>query len=113
METDKMLENMLIAMTHGGIEAQEKRGQSEFVATDKLPIQGTSDRRELLESLGFEFGENIDELFVAIKLPPGWKKEADAHSMWSSLIDEHGRKRASIFYKAAFYDRDAFIQWSE
>jgi hypothetical protein len=29
--------------------------------------------------------------------------------MWSHLLDEKGRKRASIFYKAAFYDRSARI----
>jgi len=29
--------------------------------------------------------------------------------MWSYLHDEHGRERCAIFYKAAFYDRDAFL----
>ena len=29
--------------------------------------------------------------------------------MWSDLLDAHGRKRAAIFYKAAFYDRSATI----
>jgi hypothetical protein len=29
--------------------------------------------------------------------------------MWSYLVDEKGRERAAIFYKAAFYDRDAHI----
>ncbi len=27
--------------------------------------------------------------------------------MWSDLLDEKGRKRGAIFYKAAFYDRRA------
>ena len=29
--------------------------------------------------------------------------------MHTDLLDEHGRKRASIFYKAAFYDRSAHV----
>ena len=32
--------------------------------------------------------------------------------MWNELIDNKGRKRASFFYKAAFYDRDAFINFN-
>jgi len=30
--------------------------------------------------------------------------------MWSYLLDEHGRRRVAIFYKAAFYDRSAFMR---
>lgn len=30
--------------------------------------------------------------------------------MWSYLVDELGRRRGAIFYKAAFYDRDAFMR---
>jgi predicted metal-dependent phosphotriesterase family hydrolase len=29
--------------------------------------------------------------------------------MWSDLLDEQGRKRAGVFYKAAFYDRSAHL----
>ena len=42
-----------------------------------------------------------------VKLPAGWKKQATDHSMWSKLLDESGAVVASIFYKAAFYDRIA------
>jgi hypothetical protein len=45
------------------------------------------------------------------KLPAGWKKVATEHSMWSDLLDDQGRKRAAIFFKAAFYDYSAFIRW--
>jgi hypothetical protein len=45
-----------------------------------------------------------------VSLPPGWKVVPTDHSMWSDLVDAKGEKRASIFYKAAFYDRDAFIR---
>lgn len=53
------------------------------------------------------FGGDYDDLFIQALLPAGWKKEATDHSMWSDLLDEQGRKRGGIFYKAAFYDRRA------
>ena len=42
-------------------------------------------------------------------MPNGWKKQATDHSMWSELIDDKGKVRATIFYKAAFYDQRAFL----
>ncbi len=45
-----------------------------------------------------------------MELPAGWKKISTDHAMWSNLVDDKGRKRASIFYKAAFYDRSAHLQ---
>lgn len=96
------LENFIVASTPGGIEAQEKRGQETFVNSEILPIEAPW---EQLEKMGIEVDGNYDELFLKVKLPKGWRKEATDHSMWSHLLDDKGRKRASIFYKAAFYDR--------
>jgi len=48
-----------------------------------------------------------DKVFQYATLPAGWRKQPTDHSMWSDLLDDKGRKRASIFYKAAFYDRSA------
>lgn len=104
------VENFLVAATPGGIEAQEAQGQQDFVASETLPLEmlhGTT--REQFEKLGFVFGEPIDDLFVAVKMPEGWSKRPTSHSMWSDLLDSQGRKRASIFYKAAFYDRSAHV----
>src|SRR6185436_8068032 len=39
------------------------------------------------------------------------KKIATDHSMYTDLVDDKGRVRASIFYKAAFYDRKADISF--
>lgn len=100
---DSLGEVMAIALP-GGIEAQEAAGQSEFCATDVLPK--VCPRKEL-EAFGVKFGTDHDDLFVNVTLPAGWKKNATDHSMHSDLLDEKGRKRASIFYKAAFYDRKA------
>lgn len=96
--------NFLVASSPGGIEAQEAQGQEQFVLSDQMPVDCP---RSELEQLGFVFGEVIDDLFVQASLPPGWKKIATDHDMWSSIVDETGMKRVSIFYKAAFYDRRA------
>ena len=107
------LENFLVAADPGGIEAQEARGQSAFVSSTTLPRRGnghnSAEIKALLEAMGITFGKEVDDLFVEAILPKGWTKKATDHSMWSHLVDEKGRERASIFYKAAFYDRNAFI----
>lgn len=92
----------------GGIESQEARGQQELVNAEVLPAQGDW---EALEAIGIKKGRSVDDdpLFVEATLPEGWKKKATEHSMWSMVVDETGKERASIFYKAAFYDRAAFI----
>jgi hypothetical protein len=92
-----------------GIEAQEKRGQSEVVRSEQLPVRSGGDQQYL--DLGFTFGEadKRDPLFRPATLPAGWKKQATDHSMWTEIVDELGRKRVAIFYKAAFYDRDAHM----
>ena len=96
--------NAIVASTPGGIEAQEKAGQLALVASTDMPKELD---RAAFEALGFTFGEPVDELFVTATLPPGWKRQATDHSMWSKIVDEQGRERVAIFYKAAFYDRRA------
>jgi hypothetical protein len=103
------IENFLVAATPGGIEAQEARGQQDFVNSTTLPIKFNYGNREQFEQMGIVFGEPVDDLFCEAQLPEGWRKEPTDHSMWSDLLDDKGRKRASIFYKAAFYDRSAFL----
>jgi len=101
--------NAAIASTPGGIEAQEARGQRDFVANETLPIKCNGCKIAELEEMGIVYGEPVDDLFVNVQLPEGWKKIPTDHSMWSKLVDEQGRERGSIFYKAAFYDLDAHI----
>lgn len=104
------IENAIIAEMPGGIEAQEAAGQRAFVANDTLPIEcGYGTTREQIERMGITFGEPVDALFTNVQLPDGWHKEATDHSMHSNLLDDYGRVRARIFYKAAFYDRRADI----
>lgn len=91
------------------IERQEASGQARAVQQQALPINGTFRERHIYERLGFVFGDNRDNLFVNVTFPEGWSLKATDHSMWSDLLDDQGRKRGGMFYKAAFYDEDASI----
>ncbi len=107
---EMLMESILAGTADGQVEKQEARGQKEFVASEQLPVEGSDDPYVL--ALGIEFGEpsSGDDLFREAKLPEGWTKRATEHSMWSEIVDETGEARASVFYKAAFYDRRAFIR---
>ena len=93
------------------IRKQEADGQRSFTTSDTLPTRMGEDDRKVLEQAGVVFGGQVsgDEMFTYVTLPTGWKKIATSHSMWSDLVDDKGRKRASMFYKAAFYDRSAHL----
>lgn len=107
------------AMMPHGIEASEARGQAELLASEVIPSEiqdywcGEEKRpaMPLLESWGFVFGkhEGGDTLFRRVTLPAGWSRKGSEHAMWSHIVDELGRERCAIFYKAAFYDRRAFL----
>lgn len=110
------------AMVPGGIEASERRGQIEFLESEVLPAEiqqywpgaKKGDGKLLLEAWGFVFGKHVggDTLFMQAKLPPGWSRKGTDHAMWSHVVDDKGRERCAIFYKAAFYDRRATLSIS-
>lgn len=104
---------LMIAAT-GGVIEQEKRGQAELVASKQLPIDGLlGEDRPRWEALGVKIlddGKSDDPLFCRVELPTGWRKIATSHNLWTDLVDETGKVRASICYKAAFYDRYARVQ---
>ena len=102
-------ENLIAAMVPGGIEAQEKRGQMAQAALQTLPLKL---KRDEFEAAGFVFGDPADDLFVNVTFPEGWTKKPSSHDMWTEILDEKGRVRGSIFYKAAFYDRSASARLS-
>lgn len=81
------------------VRAQEARGQRAFVVSDVLPKECLYCERSQLEAMGIIFGEDYDDLFVEVQLPEGWSKAPTDHPMWSKLVDDRGRERASIFYK--------------
>lgn len=105
--------HMLGSMSEGSsdyITGMEAAGQAQLVHSELLPIQLRGGDKAAFEALGFVFGETVDDLFRKATLPAGWTKVATDHSMWSKVLDELGRERVSVFYKAAFYDRDAFMR---
>lgn len=88
------------------IQEMEAAGQSQFVNSDRMPVDAPIDK---LEALGFTFGkpDPTDPLFRPATLPAGWSRQGSDHDMWSHIVDDKGRRRVSVFYKAAYYDRSA------
>lgn len=100
-----VLMSMAGGMSTGqAIERQEAQGQKHLVQQDLLPVRAPWDK---LEALGFRKLDEGDGVLCQATLPEGWEKRASDHSMWSYIYDEQGRERASVFYKAAFYDQRA------
>lgn len=100
----------LFSATPEGIIAQEKGGQRELAEKGRnaqLPKDCSEECRKALEAAGVGFFEMVegDPLFRHCTLPVGWEIKPTDHDMYSDLLDSQGRKRASIGYKAAFYDR--------
>ena len=65
-----------------------------------------SDSREELEAMGFTILQEGD-LFYITTPPEGWTKTTQG--FWTSVCDEEGNERISMFFKGAVYDRRAFL----
>ncbi|MEU9208498.1 hypothetical protein AB0D27_11225 [Streptomyces sp. NPDC048415] len=93
------------------IAEQESAGQAQLVNSECLPTDLNSDEQATFEALGIVFDGPVqgDPLFQYAYLPEGWTKRPADHDMWSYVLDELGRRRVSVFYKAAFYDRRAHM----
>lgn len=93
------------------IEGMEAAGQRQLVHSDRLPTAANPGDDAYLAA-GFTFGpvDAGDPLFRPATLPDGWTKQGSDHDMWSYVVDELGRRRVAVFYKAAFYDRRAFMR---
>ena len=92
------------------IEDMEAQGQRELTGqTSKLPTKGGEN--PAWAKMGILYGkpDPQDPVFSSVQLPAGWKLEPTDHAMWNNLLDDQGRVRAKMFYKAAFYDRSAHI----
>jgi hypothetical protein len=107
----EMLAMAMIMGSDNAIYHQEKCGQTSFVNSVDLPTRILGGTDEQLTKMGIKLGEPYedDKIFRPVELPEGWHKESTDHSMHSNLLDDKGRKRVSIFYKAAWYDRSAHM----
>ena len=110
-ETERDPIRALVTGLPGGIDRQERAGQREIVESDVLPVDGFDEAA--LAALGFVAGGVVpgDPLFRYVRLPPGWTRVATDHAMWSKIADEAGCERIDVFYKAAYYDRRAFMRF--
>ncbi len=98
----------MMAGTPDAIVASEAAGQETLVNSEILPVDMNGHTKaEITEKTGIKFGDMADDIFINATLPEGWTKKASEHSMHNDLLDDKGRVRANIFYKAAFYDRHA------
>lgn len=91
------------------VEELESAGQRQLLASDVIPTRLFGCSEEDLVELGFELGPTVDDdpLFRHAALPYGWSRRPENQARGSYLVDERGRDRFSIFYKAASYDRSA------
>lgn len=109
---DEVIATAILGMAIGSdaVRVQENQGQTALVRSDVLPSD-MGCHRQLFEHWGIVIHEPVegDPMFVYVTLPDGWQKSPSRHPMWSCLRDERGGLRAHIFYRAAFYDRVAYI----
>ncbi|MFF0867659.1 hypothetical protein ACFYUV_38260 [Nonomuraea sp. NPDC003560] len=94
-----------------GVEELEQAGQQQLLASDVIPTKLRGCTEEDLAALGIELGPTVDAdpLFRHVVLPSGWSRRPEQDPRGSYLVDEHGRDRVWIFYKAAPHDRRAFM----
>ena len=108
---------LMRGLVEGGsqsIENMEADGQRELVKEGgtRLPTElGYGTTVVHLLELGFILGTPVegDPLFRDGALPDGWRITPTEHTMHSNILDDTGRTRGSIFYKAAHYDRHAIL----
>jgi hypothetical protein len=102
-----LLEGMIV----GGSQAilnQEARGAAAAREAKHIPKNRSGITDEQLKALGFDLTGEGDDLFDGAVFPEGWAIESDREDPRHMVFkDEKGRVRASMFYKAAFYDRYA------
>ena len=94
------------SMTSDDIESSEAAGQKTMIDSTQVPKDGDW---ELLKSWGLVILGDADDLFYTARLPDGWEIRSTGHALNTDMIDNWGRKRAALLYKAAFYDRRAEI----
>jgi len=111
------MQNASVAMTPGGIETQEELGNVQLREECWFPkniMHSPKSHADLEKEWGVKFEDKGNDIFYDVLLPEGWsiKPSKGNPHYWSNVVDANGMIRASIFYKAAFYDRSshAFIE---
>jgi hypothetical protein len=105
-------EDINAAVDEMGKQRQQEFADSSKEAVSRLPKTGSINAENLkaeFEALGFKFGKEIDNVFVEVILPEGWKIKPTDHYMWSDLCDGKDRIRGHIFFKPDFWDRNGHV----
>ncbi len=93
----------------GAIEEQEAQGAAAMQPGDceTIPTEISGGSEADLVALGFVLGpiDSGDPTSRRATLPPGWKRSDIRLPMYTFIVDGQGRKRVSLFYKAAGRDR--------
>lgn len=126
-EDIQMTELLLSAMsgvdTNTSINNIEIRGRDNILNKTQLPIYANTinnkrfftkeETKDLVlkkyKEIGIEIINEENDLLYNVKLPNNIKLKSSESNYWTYLTDENEKELASIFYKAVFYDRDAFI----
>ena len=104
MKFDSDFNKLLSLLT--GVEETERSESHRAHDACQLPVDMIPSR-EAFEAVGFRF-EAIDgdDVLCQATLPKGWKiVPQEGSSYWSTIVDNLGKKRGSVFYKGVFYDR--------
>jgi len=103
----------LFAAQPESIEASERAGGQQMLKSTVIPTEMQRFTTDDLVKFGFIVGDvhEDDPIFRDVTLPPGWTRgDGDNdYGYWTYILDDKGRRRFAIFYKAAFYDRSAHI----
>lgn len=101
----KFEEMAFLALGTDAVDVINSIGQNDIKMSEQIP---KGDNKELA-SIGIIVtgpASQNDNILVNATLPKGWTKKSTNHYMYTDILDEKGRKRASCMYKAAFHDRD-------
>lgn len=97
--------------------AQEARGTREVASASgtRLPVEGTStlEDQDRCHAVGIRLGPKVpgDPIFREAQLPEGWTTQPSREdSRTTNIVDANGHVRGYIWYKAASYDRRAYLR---
>lgn len=106
---DNNFANFMAASSPGGIEAQERMGQKDVCRKTMIPKEMIPNRRAY-EDMGIHIRNDANDIFFSADYPKDWTIKPTNNPYYSLIIDNTGKERAQIFYKAAFYDKSAYIR---
>lgn len=84
----------------GGRDSMDRLAHSDLARDSLIPADIEPGQREALERAGVSFGapDERSPRLLRVVLPEGWKIVKSDHPMYSNLLDDAGRARATIAY---------------